>query len=127
MSSKNGRQVERLADSFISYLFDKYKGSRHVRRVASWIGFLLKAMEEVGGSTLKKNRQRQIVFEYKRRKFKARYNHKAGRRGGIEIVEVLAGRGAPEGEIAVTVTSLDEAERCYLKLRKQLDLFVRSH
>jgi hypothetical protein len=35
--------VELLADHFVNYIFDTYQGTRHVRRVATWIGFLLKA------------------------------------------------------------------------------------
>ena len=61
---------ERLADYFVSYLFDQYKGSRHVRRVASWIGFIIKAVENIAGSTLRQNRQRQIMFDYRERQFK---------------------------------------------------------
>ncbi len=68
---------ERLADHFVSYLFDQYRGSRHVRRVASWIGFLIRAIENIAGSTFRQNRQRQIMFEYKERQFKVKYNHNA--------------------------------------------------
>jgi hypothetical protein len=41
-------------------------------------------------------RERQLFFESKGRRYKARYNHELRFRGGIEIVEVGVGRGAPE-------------------------------
>jgi hypothetical protein len=117
--------AERLADHFVSYLFDKYQGSRHVRRVASWIGFIILAAEKVAAGTLGQNRERQILFRYKTRSFKAKYDHKVGRRGGIKIIEVLSGRGAPEGEVVMEVKNLAEAEACYLSLKIHLDEFVR--
>jgi hypothetical protein len=119
--------AERLADHFVSYLFDQYKGSRHVRRVASWIGFMIKAVEKIAGSTLRLNRQRQIMFDYNERQFKAKYNHKAGPRGGIEIIEVLPGRGAPEGKMVLQVTNLTVAEDCYLTLKRRLDTFIKQN
>src|ERR1041385_4370553 len=104
------QSIERLADHFVNYLFDTYRGSRHVRRVATWIGFLLKAIENVADGPIRPNRERQIAFSYRGRKFKTRYNHKVGARGGIEIVEVLPGRGAPTGGVVIQVTNLSEAE-----------------
>lgn len=102
-----------LADYFVSYLFTKYQGTRHVRRIASWIGFVIKGIERVVGANLHRSRSRQIRFDYHNRQFKVRYNHGAGNRGGIQIVEVLSGRGAPEGDVVVDIISLADAERIY--------------
>lgn len=127
MASRTQASTERLADHFVSYLFDQYRGTRHVRRVATWIGFLLKAVENLPGAELRQMRTRQVAFDYKGRRFKVRYNHQAARRGGIEFVEVLPGRGQPEGDVAVQVTSLDEAESAYRDLRKRLDTYLKAH
>jgi len=116
--------AEQLANHFISYLFEKYKGARHVRRVASWIGFIIIAIGRIAGRTLQRNRQRQITFKYKGRRFKAKYNHMTGSRGGIDIIEVLKGRGAPEGTLVMKVKNLSEAEACYLTLKDHLDSFI---
>ena len=88
---------EALADYFVRYLFEKYHGTRHVRRIASWVGFVVKGIERVVGATFERRRSRQIGFDYHGRQFKVRYVHrtKASPRGGIQIVEVLPGRGAP--------------------------------
>jgi hypothetical protein len=123
----NDTSVELLADHFVHYLFDTYHGTRHVRRVATWIGFLLKGVENLPGSRLQRSRERQVRFDYANRRFKARYNHAAGKRGGIEIVEVLPGRGQPEGEVAVQITNLNEAEAAYHNLRSRLDAFIGSN
>jgi hypothetical protein len=116
--------TERLANYFVSYLFDTYRGSRHIRRVATWIGFLLKAIERVAGGSLRLSKTRQILFDYRGIRYKACFRHDAGARGGIMIVEVLPGRGAPEGDIAMSVTSLEEAEEAYLTLEERLDQFI---
>jgi hypothetical protein len=126
MPTSSADSVESLANSFVSYLFDEYKGIRHVRRVASWLGFLLKAIERVAGSTIRKNYTRQIIFEYRGHQFKAKYNHKAGTRGGIDIVEVLPGRGSREGKLAIRMTNLAEAEQVYHSLERQLNSFIKS-
>jgi len=68
---------------------------------------------------------RQRSFDYRDRRFKARYNHKAGAHVGIEIVEVLPGRGAPEGDVAVSIVSLSDAEDVYTSLRRRLDQFIK--
>jgi len=52
--------LDRIADHFVNYLFDEYRGSRHVRRVAAWIGFILKAIER-SGAAVTRNRERQVV------------------------------------------------------------------
>jgi hypothetical protein len=126
MKKSASRSAELLANHFVTYLFDEYKGSRHVRRVASWIGFIIKATERVAGASLRKNRSRQIVFEYRGHQFKAKYNHKTGARGGIDIVEVLPGRGSPEGGVAVKIESLAEAEEVYHSLEHRLDSYIAS-
>jgi hypothetical protein len=125
MMMKAPVSADRLTDHFVSYLFDQYQGSRHVRRVASWIGFIIIAVEKIAGGTLGQNRQRQIMFHYKGRQFKAKYDHKAGPRGGIDIIEVLPGRGAPEGGTVMQVRNLTEAEDCYISLKNRLDEFIK--
>ena len=118
---------EMLADYFVSYLFTKYQGTRHVRRIASWIGFVIKGVERVVGANLHRSRSRQIRFDYHNRQFKVRYNHGAGGRGGIQIVEVLSGRGAPEGHVVVDIISLADAERVYRTLGQELNAFLAAH
>ncbi len=116
--------AERLADHFVNYLFESYQGSRHVRRVSAWVGFLVKAVERSSRGVFSLNRQRQLLFEYRGRRFKARYNHTAGPRGGIEVVQVLPGHGAPDGEVMVRVAKLGDAEKLYHDLEMRLDQFA---
>jgi len=112
--------VERLADHFVAYLFDDYKGTRHVRRVATWIGFVLKLIERASGSSMNLSRKRQIVFRFQGRDFKARYNHKVGSRGGIEIVEYFRQQGSPDGKVVLQISTLAQAEDVYRNLEKYL-------
>jgi hypothetical protein len=112
--------VDRYSDHFVNYLFDTYRGSRHVRRIATWIGFILKAIERAGGE-ISLSRTRQLQFTYGEDRFKVRYNHAVGQRGGIEIIEVLPLQGSPEGRTVATVTDLSKAEDLYLNLRNLLD------
>jgi hypothetical protein len=50
---------------------------------------------------------------------------RAGLRGGIDIIEVLPGRGAPEGGTVMQVRNLSEAEDSYLSLKNRLDKFTK--
>ncbi len=124
MPTKQVVSLDRAADYFVNYLFDEYKGSMHVRRVATWLGLLLLAVDRVAEEGLARKRVRQIIFKYRGHRFKAKYNHKAGSRGGIEFVEYFPGRGSREGEVAITVTNLKEAERVYRRLGRLLDEFI---
>jgi hypothetical protein len=116
--------AERIAQYFVDYLFARYDGSRHVRRVASWFGFLIKAIERASGGELDRSRVRQLAFSYRDHRFKVKFNHKAGKRGGIEIIEVLPLQGLPEGEVAIRIRNLDEAEVVYGAIEKMLDDFI---
>lgn len=113
MSPLTQAPAELLANHFVDYLFKKYQGSRHVRRVASWVGFLVLGIRRAAGKDWKVPRNRQLQFGFQGRSFKAKYNHKTGSRGGIEIVEVLEGRGSPEGKTVTSIANLNEAEDFY--------------
>jgi hypothetical protein len=105
--------AERVASHFIDYLFDDYQGSRHVRRVAAWVGLLVLGIDNLARAKWKVPRQRQLEFSYRGARYKAKYNHKAGPRGGVDIVQVLPGRGSPEGATVRSMRSLRDAERFY--------------
>jgi len=116
--------MERIAEYFVNYLFNHYQGVRHVRRVATWIGLILKGIERSGADNIRINRSRQLIFDYRDRPFKVRYNHQVGGRGGIEIVEILPGRGAPDGEIVFQAKNLQDSDDVYQKLNDILNNFI---
>ncbi len=111
---------ERIADHFVNYLFAKYPDDRHVRRVASWVGLLVLGIEKLTGHRYVP-RNRQLRFEYGGRSFKAKFNHRAGARGGIDIVEIVDGRGSPEGQTLCSITNLEEAATFYNDPVAQMD------
>jgi hypothetical protein len=113
MSPLGQASAELLTNHFVNYLFDEYQGSRHVRRVASWVGLIVLGIQRAAGNDWKIPRNRQLRFEFQGRSFKAKYNHRTGSRRGIEIVEVLDGRGSPEGRSVTTIANLREAEDFY--------------
>lgn len=41
------RRYHRMSDEFVTYLFARYRGSRYVRRVASWIAFIVTRTEQL--------------------------------------------------------------------------------
>jgi hypothetical protein len=109
-----GVTADRLADEFVNYLFDEYQGSRHVRRVASWIGFVVCGIAQIrDGSEWDIPRERQLRFMSQGSKFVAGYEHDLPPRGGIVFREVLPGRGAPKGPVLLSISSLKDAERFY--------------
>lgn len=103
---------ERIADHFIAYLFDEYPHNNHVRRVSSWVGLIVLGIEKLADRRYIP-RSRQLRFEYDGRSFKAKFNHRAGPRGGIDIVEIDEGRGSPEGRTICSITNLIEAAYFY--------------
>ena len=116
---------ERLADYFVNYLFASYQGARHVRRVASWVGLIVLAVDRIGERRWIWGR-RQLRFTFQSRTFRLKYDHSLGSRGGIQIVEVLSGQGSPEGDIATSIMSLSEAERFYNDAEEIILQFVRQ-
>jgi hypothetical protein len=112
--------MDRIADHFVNYLFDEKQGSRHVHRVAAWIGFVLTGIVRTG-ATVRINRKRQVVFEHHGHRYKVRYQHTIRPRGGLEVIQVLPGRGAPDGDVLLRIASLQDAEDAYRgKLRRVL-------
>ena len=116
---------DRFADHLMSEII-KY-GSLHVGRVGPWVGLILMAIKRVAPETMEQNRLRQVVFVYRGRYFKVRYNHKAEGilRGGIELVEYLpTHRGAPEIDVVMTIKDLASAESFYRTLEHKLDIYI---
>ena len=118
--------AELLANHFVNYLYDSFRGARHVRRIASWVGLIVLGIERASGRDWRIPRNRQLHFNFAGKSFKAKYDHRAGSRGGVDIVEVLSGRGSPEGRTVLSVTSLREAERFYNQAPSILRNFVRG-
>ena len=105
--------ASRIADHFINYLFHDYTGdSRHVQRVASWLGLLVLGLEKLKVDW-RPSRSRQLIFERRGKRYKARYNHRIKPRGGIEFVEVAKAQGSPDIAVRVTVASLADAASFY--------------
>jgi len=123
----NVKSAELIANDFVAYLYKKYKGTRHVRMVASWIGFIILAVARASDAKMRLRRVRQLEFEYRDHTFRVAYGHKVGPRGGIDIVEILPGRGEPLGEAVVKITTLMQAEEVYNSLEALLRDFVAAH
>jgi hypothetical protein len=111
-----------IARKLIGYICEHYGNCAHVRQSASWVGFIIKAIENLPGSTMWIGRVRQLMFDYRGRTFKVRYTHKKG--GCAEILEVLS-QNRNGAEIA-TIRNLDDAEDIYYSLHQTLDKFCRS-
>ncbi len=126
--SFDNNSADFIAGVYVNYLFQKYPHNRHVRRVASWVGFVVMAVKRTKGIThLDKARSRQLAFEYENRKFKVKYGHDVGERGGIEVVEILPQQGSPKGKQVMKIEDLKGAERAYLTLGKELNKFVAKN
>jgi hypothetical protein len=123
MARLEGATAERLTQYFTTYLFQNYRGSRHVRRIAPWLGLIALGLQRLGAQG-RIPRVRQFQFDYRGYTFKAKFDHQLGVRGGIQIIQVLPGRGSPEGEVAFSVESLGDAERFYSNSRRILNRFV---
>lgn len=85
-----------------------------MRRVASWVGLIVLGIEKLAQERYVP-RSRQLRFEYNGRSYKAKFSHNAGgsKRGGINIVEIVPGRGSPEGKTVHSITNLQDAASFY--------------
>jgi hypothetical protein len=124
MRTKPVVSLDRAAEHFVNYLFEEYQGSKHVCRVLPWLGFLLFAVDRVADGGMARFRTRQMTFKYRGRKFKTKYDHHVGAKGGIVFVEILPGRGMRQGDVAVIVTNLKQARGVYKGLKTKLDRFI---
>jgi hypothetical protein len=110
---KKAISASRLADHFSDYLFHQYTGdARHVQRVSTWLGFLILGLEKLKVAW-RPFRERQLIFEHKGKRYKARFNHRIKPRGGIEFVEVAIAPGLPDIAVVVTIASLNDAADFY--------------
>ena len=64
-----GASAERIANHFVDYLFDTYRGSRHVRQVAAWVALIVLGIERLAGHQWRVPRDRQLRFEVNGRPF----------------------------------------------------------
>ena len=126
MPKLEGASSERLLDHFANYLFDHFQRNRHVRRVAPWLGLIALGIERVSGTAWKVPRERQLRFEHDGRSFKVKFNHRAGPRGGIDIIEILPGRGSMPGTTVVSITNLGEAEQFYRQAETMIQVRADS-
>jgi hypothetical protein len=121
MPTKKVESLDRLSDYLVNYIFAEKAEQKHVRRVLPWLGLLILAVDRVAESGMSRRYIRQVGFEYRSRSFKVRYNHRAGPRGGIEIVEYF---GTEEGDVAVVIKNLKQAQGVYKRLERKLDRFI---
>jgi hypothetical protein len=97
--------ASRIADHFSNYLFNEYDGNaRHVQRVSTWLGLLILGVEKLD-VTWRLSQKRQLVFERKGKRYKARYRHTIKPRGGIEFVEIEKSQGSPDIATVLTIAS----------------------
>ncbi|MFL6437690.1 MAG: hypothetical protein ACJ71Q_08935 [Terriglobales bacterium] len=96
-----------------------------MRRVASWVGFIVSGVQRAVGQDWHIQRSRQLWFRYSDHTFKVKYNHRLKPRGGIEIVEVLSGQGSPEGGVVASMRDLSEVEQFYNEAPTLFRQFVR--
>jgi uncharacterized protein with von Willebrand factor type A (vWA) domain len=104
--------ADRMAEVYLAYLFGKKADSRHVRRVASWLGLLILGVEKIKDRWWVSH-TRQLCFEFDGRRFKARYNHRLKPRGGIEIVEVETKPGQADISVARAISNLKDAAKFF--------------
>ena len=118
--------LESLANKYVKYLFDNYGQTRHVRRVASWIGLILLGVDRAA-DRIELFRVRQLRFWFQGRAFKIRYSHRVSTKGGIEIVEALPLQGMPDGKRVFLISNLSDAGRFHSEAEDILLNFVRKH
>lgn len=108
---------ERFTIRFLDYLYDNYRGQRHIKRMAPSIGPIVWKIHQIAQPSL--NRIRQVKFSYRNHTFKGRYSHHQG--GQLEIVETI---GRRDSRTVLRIRNLTEAMET--DLRAVLDQFIGS-
>ncbi len=108
--------LDRKVEGIIGYLLTAYADAHHVRRVASWTGFIALGIERLIGSNWWPSWSRHSVrFHYKRRRFQVKFRHDVGRRGSVVIEEnPRPGGRVGSDEFIAVITNVREAEMFYL-------------
>lgn len=104
--------AERMAQTYLAYVFGNKADNRYVRHVASWLGFFILGVDSIKDRWWV-SRSKQFCFEFDGRQFKARYNSKLKPYGGIEIVEVEPKSGRPHIGVARVITNLKDAAKFF--------------
>lgn len=97
---------------------------KKARRVASWIGPILKAIDKIAEPRL--IHKRQVAFTYGGKKFKARFNHFISWKGGVEIINVRPWQGSPDGKQIVEIKNKNDVKPACDSLKSKLDKFVKK-
>lgn len=98
--------VERVANYLVGYIAQRYGDSQHVRRVASWLGFLLLGIDRLAPGAWWRAHTRQVRFEHEGHTYKVRYVHAPPSRGRIQVVRLPT-------QVVLELRSLLDAQRFY--------------
>ena len=113
--------ADRMAEEYLAYLFKSRANDRHVRRVASWLGLLILGVEKIKRKWWVSH-TRQLCFEARGRRFKAKFDHQPRPGGGIHFVEVQPTHGQPEIGTVKVITNLSEAAQFFKSPRGALGI-----
>ena len=102
--------AEKVTEHFVAYICENKPDARHVRRVAGWLGFVVGGIDRLADDWGFMH-ERQFWFTVGSRKYKIRFNHRIGFRGGLQIVEMADWR--TDGRVALELRSQEEAEEFY--------------
>ncbi len=104
MPSRHGLTAEMVANHFVGMICQQFPSNQHVRRVASWLGFIAEAID-LNSTDFWYQYKRQLCFESGGQRYKLRYAHPhiLPPRGGFHVVRL-------DNEVIVhSIGSLDEA------------------
>lgn len=105
---------EKVMETFVAYICANKADSRHVRRVAAWLGFVVYGVDRMADKW-GFHRTRQFWFESGGVTYKVRFRHGSGMkksclRGGLQIVRV---DGVADGPVVLEIRNAAEAEDFY--------------
>lgn len=123
---------ETLAEAFVDYLverasmIDDPERARHVLRIASWTGFVVKAIKNLPATGFRRGAVHQLEFDYKNRTFGVRYHHDTSGCGGLDIVEEPSDRRRTNDLVVVRIRTLADAEDVYKTLPARLEQLLAA-
>jgi hypothetical protein len=110
--SDDEMSLEMLSNHFLGVLSGK---SRHVQRVASWLGLVLVGLKNMRATDVRTYYKQRLRFCYRGKEYVLHYRHDLGGRGGLALYDKATSR------VVFEMCSMEDAERFYTSASSVID------
>jgi hypothetical protein len=120
MNASENFSADRMCEFFRDYIAREFGDKLKIMRIMPWLNLI------AHGIDMRKTRwwavgERQLHFEVADgKRYKAKFDHDLGFRGGIVIIEIATTPGEPEIETVESIRSDAEAKEFFLRTARKI-------